>query len=80
MLRYVLGDDAHVRTFLRGDRRLCFEFDDQDGKAEEIAAAFFSEEGIIIGNARQLLLVEKAMRATVGECLRKDEWRNPSCQ
>lgn len=80
VLRYVLGDAAHRRTYRRGDGKLAFEFYDPEGKASEIAALFFSQEGIATGNARQLLECDREVRATVGVCLNQGEWRNTECQ
>ena len=79
LLRYVLGDGAHIRTLRRPDGRIAFEFDDPDDKAAELADLFFSHDGIATGNARQLLDCDRAVRATVGACFNsgEGEWRNP---
>jgi hypothetical protein len=79
VLRYVLGDAAHLRTHRRSNGRISFEFDEADGKAAEVAELFFSPDGIATGNARQLLECDRAVRATVGECFNSGEWRN-ECQ
>lgn len=77
LLRFVLGDGAHIRTHRRPDGRVAFEFDDTDRKAAELSDLFFSPEGIATGNARQLLECDRAVRATVGVCINDGEWRNP---
>jgi len=76
VLRYVLGDSAHRRTYRRSDTRITFEFDDPDGKAAEVAALFFTHEGIATGNARELLACDREVRGTVGECISSGQWRN----
>lgn len=76
LLRYVLGDAAHLRTSRRADGRLSFVFADTEGNAAAIAETFFSPEGTAIANAREFLAVDRAVRATVGECIEHGEWRN----
>jgi hypothetical protein len=79
-LRFILGDAAHLRTYRRDDGKITFEFENSDRKANEIAALFFSEEGIAVGDARQLLESDRAVRKTVSECIRSTdlsgEWKN----
>ena len=76
VLRFVLGDNAHRRTYRRTDRRISFEFEDSEGKGAEVAATFFAPDGIAISNARQLLACDREVRATVGICMNSGEWRN----
>lgn len=77
VLRFVLGDENHRRTYRRSDGRLSFEFNDAGDRAADIALAFFSPEGIVTSNARELLACDRAVRATVGAAIEGDgEWRN----
>ena len=78
VLRYVLGDSAHRRTYQRSDKRISFEFEDIEGKCAETAALFFTPDGIATSNARELLACDREVRATVGICLNSGEWRNIS--
>lgn len=76
MLRFVLGDENHRRTYRRSDGRLSFDFNDPEDKAAEIAQMFFEPESIAVSNARELLACDRAVRASVGECIEHGEWRN----
>lgn len=76
VLRFVLGDNAHRRTFKRRDGRISFEFYDPEGKCVEIATLFFEPDGIATGNARELLASDRAVRETIGVCINSGEWRN----
>lgn len=77
VLRFVLGDENHRRTYRRSDGRLSFEFNDPEHKAAEVAQAFFLPEGVAVSNARELLACDRAIRTTVGAAIEGDgEWRN----
>lgn len=76
VLRFVLGDANHKRTYRRSDGRLSFEFNDPENKAEEIARMFFEPESVCISNARELLACDRAVRITVGTAIKTGEWRN----
>lgn len=77
LLRYALGDAAHVRTYTEPDRRVSFEFDDLDGRCTEMAQLFFSAAGAAISSARELLDCHRAVRRTVTDAIGNGgEWRN----
>lgn len=76
VLRFVLGDENHLRTYRRSDSRISFEFMDPEDKAAEIARTFFEPEGIAVSNARELLACDRAVRLTVGDAIERGEWRS----
>lgn len=65
-LRYALGDDTHVATVKAGEKSFLFYFvDSPRGKCQELADAFFSEQGAAIDNARELLQCEREIKLTI---------------
>lgn len=76
VLRFALGDASHRRTYKRRDERIGFVFDDPDGKASEVADAYFSSEGAAVADAKKLLACDREVRETVGICINAGEWRN----
>lgn len=65
---YVLGPSAHRATIRDGElasnARYSFYFTD-DGSCAELSDAFFSAEGAIVGNVRQLLEASRQLRKTI---------------
>jgi hypothetical protein len=54
---------------------MSFVFRDDDNRAAEIAREFFGPDSVAIGNARALLEIDRAVRATVGQAVKSGEWR-----
>jgi hypothetical protein len=77
LMRYSLGDHAHLRTYLESDRRVSFEFDDSAGRCADIARTFFESEGAAVSNAKALLDAHRKVRGSVSDAIESDgEWRN----
>lgn len=80
ILRFVLGDHAHRRTYKRPDNKIAFafafEFGDSENEAKELKKLFFSREGLAVSDARELLECNRAVGKTVGACVKTGEWRN----
>lgn len=64
-LRFILGDVAHLSTNVT-ERGSEFVFADS-GDCRELASQFFSDDGIAIGNARELLEIARELRRTTAQ-------------
>lgn len=64
ILRFILGDQSHIRTYTDG-RNIVFEFSDPQDEAPELSKAFFDPEGMAIGNASSLLEMNRRLRQTI---------------
>ena len=81
-LRFCLGDNAHISTWVEpGTKRISFEFANPDGVCEKLAPVFFSEQGMAIGNARDLIEAAREVKKTMSFAINTDgeqRWENPN--
>lgn len=69
-LRYVMPD-AHLATTRIGQYSTSFSFSDPE-KCKELESAFFSEEGAVTANARELLDCARIIRTTIAKAQRSE--------
>lgn len=72
LLRYAMGDDAHLRTQKVGQYSTIFVFRNPE-RCAELEHIFFSRDGAATGNARELLDCARVIRATVAAAQRKPD-------
>ena len=79
LLLYALGDRAHRATVIRGPKnKVHFVFRDEPrGSCEEIKGRFFSEEGAVVENARELLECARKISQSITACIQNGgTWEN----
>ena len=65
-LRFCMGDEPHIAT-TRGPYGCSFTFTDAE-RCRDLQKLFFGEEPVAIGDVRELLEVDKAIRWTIRYC------------
>jgi len=80
-LRYILGDEAHLATYLEGrSERVSYLFFDPDHQCRRLSDIFFSQDAPMqIGDARGLLESMRLVRKTLSACSNSEtkRWDNP---
>lgn len=83
-LLYILGADAHRKTFIEQPRGATFLFEDRDGTCAEITQRYFNdhgEGGYAVSDAKALLDCFIQIRRTLTAAIENGGiWENEQCQ